>query len=99
MKIKLLGLFEDDIKNGFETHKEYTVDKVEISGDYCAYDVWYYITNEKGNTTCFQDLNVKESETDERLNYFILRFINFQREMNLPYKFNFKIDLDQEEIK
>ena len=94
MKIKLLGLFEDDIKNGFETHKEYIVNKVEISGDYCAYDIWYYITNEKGNTTCFQDLNVKESETDEKLNYFILRFINFQREINLPYKFNFKIDLD-----
>lgn len=95
MKIKLLGLFEDDIKNGFETHKEYTVNKVEISGDYCAYDVWYYITNEKGNTTCFQDLNVKESETDDRLDKFIENFNEFQKTMGeLPYKFEFKIDLD-----
>lgn len=100
MKIKLHGLFEKDIENGFETNKEYEVNKVEISGDYCAYDVWYYISNEKGNTTCFQDLNVEEIGIDNRVDKFIANFNDFLTFNNadLPFKFEFKIDLESEEV-
>jgi hypothetical protein len=99
MKIKLHNLFDDDIKNGFEFDKEYTINKVEICGDYCAYDVWYYITNEYNNTACFQDLNVEEIGIDDRLDKFIANFNDFQKTMgNLPYKFEFKIDLESEEV-
>jgi hypothetical protein len=100
MKIKLNGLFEQDIENGFETQKEYEVNKVEISGDYCAYDVWYYITNEKGNTTCFQDLMVEEVGIDDRIEKFVANFNDFLTFNNsdLPYKFEFKIDLESEEV-
>ena len=98
MRIKLHGLFERDIENGFEIQKEYNVNKVEVSGDYCAYDVWYYITNEKGNTTCFQDLMVEEIGIDDRIDKFIDIFNDFQKTMgDLPYKFEFKIDLESEE--
>lgn len=98
MKIKLHGLFEKDIENGFEINKEYEVNKVEISGDYCAYDVWYYITNELNNTTCFQDLNVEEIGIDDRITKFIDNFNDFQKTMgDLLYKFEFKIDLESEE--
>lgn len=94
MKIKLLALTEEDIKNGLNTKDIYEVSNVEISGDYCAYDLWYYVKNNKNEDICFQDLNVEEIDVDEKLNFFILKFINFQRNTDLPYKFNFKIDLD-----
>jgi hypothetical protein len=101
MIIKLLHLFEDDKNKGFELNKEYTVNKVQISGDYCAYDIWYYITNELNNATCFMDLNVEEVGKDKRLDKFIANFNDFltfnNNNTNIPYKFQFELHMDCEE--
>lgn len=96
MKVKLLAVTEEDIKNGLNIKDTYEVNKVEISGDYCAYDICYYVKNNKNEDICFMDLTTEEIESDERLDVFIANFNDFMKVAGnkVPYKFLFKLHLD-----
>lgn len=90
MKIKLLGLSEAEIEKGFEVDKVYTVDKVEISGDMYAYDIWYLCQG-----SFFHSIMVEEVKGDIRVEK-IIKYIDKMTDDNLKNEicFKFKYDID-----
>lgn len=95
MKIKPLMLSEDEIEKGFDISTEYPVDKVNVSGDYVAYDIWYHVTNDKGNELWIMDIYDNNVIVDDKLTR-LLDLINYTVEQNedVPFKFNYDIFLD-----
>lgn len=97
MKIKVYGFTEDDIKNGFKTSENYEVTTISISGDYCAYDLFYQIRNNKGDKIWIFDLTceiVEQEKEIEQLLEDIEKLWRKSSELNIPYKFNYRIDME-----
>lgn len=91
MKCKICGLCESQVDKGFKLDSIIDITKVEISGDYCAYDIWYY-----ANEEVFFSLSIEELETDDRLLNVINHLDNYLKDnekYNLPFKFKYEIDL------
>jgi hypothetical protein len=95
MKIKVMGLTEQDIENGFEIGKNYEVNRVDISGDTYSYDIWYQISNGKYNT-CLQDLSGEDVEYDERIDKVLNDIESLLEKYDFPIKFNIEMNINLE---
>ncbi|WP_252251190.1 hypothetical protein [Clostridium sp. VAP52] len=96
MKIKPLMLNKEDVEKGFKCDIEYEVDKINVSGDCQAYDVWFHVTNDKNNELWIQDLydtNVVPRDITSLLNSIYDMVCTYYK---IPFKFNFDIDVDEE---
>lgn len=91
MKCKIHGLCESQTEKGLKLGSIIDINKIEISGDYCAYDIWYY-----ANELVFHSMSIEELETDDRLLNVISHLDNCIKDnekFNLPFKFKYEIDL------
>jgi hypothetical protein len=97
MKIKLIGLTEKDKDNGLKSGDIFEVTKVEIEGDYCAYDIWYYIKF-NGKQYVFSDFQIEVVEEDERFSKLEenINKTTFADYKDMPFKFKYEIDVEIE---
>ncbi|MEO2600954.1 hypothetical protein [Clostridium butyricum] len=96
MKIKPTLLTKEDVQNGFNYKTEYKVDKIEVVGDCQAYDIWFHITNEIGNSLWIQDLYNKNIITDDNILSLLDGINDLVTKSKAMYKFKFEIDTEEE---
>lgn len=92
MKIKLLGISEDEKAKGFNVGDVCVVDKVEISGDCYAYDIFY-----KCGDMWFHSILSEEVSSDIRVDMFIKHVDNLIAENSkneVLFKFKYELDLN-----
>lgn len=98
MKIRLSSITEEIKKLGFVLNDIYEVQEIEVSGDFCAYDVWYKIQSKTNEVTWMQDLFVKELDSNDKFDKFIdilnEKIFNNNEFEELPYKFKFNFSLN-----
>jgi hypothetical protein len=95
MKIKLNAITKDMENLGFNLNDVYDVQEIEVSGDFCAYDIFYKIQSKTGREdVVFDDLvNIIDDYTEfddfmEVFNKYI-----YDKNINIPYKFKFNFPL------
>lgn len=94
MKIKVYGFTKQDVEQGFNPNGIYEVDSISISGDYCAYDLFYQIKNDLGHKCYVFDLScdiVNEEQEIKQLLSNIEKIWDNSSNLNIPYKFNYDI--------
>ena len=97
MKIKLLGVTDEELKQGFNTKEEYSVMEITISGDTYAYDIWYKIKSNKDIVTwqqdlCIEEINENEDKEYEKFLKDIDCFINNHQETMFNFDFSYRFN-------
>lgn len=97
MKIKVYSFPKEDILRGFKPNEVYEVSSISISGDYCAYDMFYKIINNIGQETSVFDLCCEIVEQEKEIEQLLKYIENTWRntsDLEIPYKFRYDINIE-----